>query len=85
MDADALRLAVEQSRFAAVGVAFLAGLLFSVNPVAIAAIPVSLAYVIGIEPISALHRPAQGRKTTEGKALNTTAAVAMAIAPRAKR
>ena len=45
MDADALVLAVQQSQYAAVGVAFLAGLLFSVNPVAIAAIPVSLAYV----------------------------------------
>lgn len=45
MDAEALRLAVEQSRYAAIGVAFMAGLFFSVNPVAIAAIPVSLAYV----------------------------------------
>lgn len=45
MDADSLRIAVEQSQYAAAGVAFLAGLLFSVNPVAIAAIPVSLAYV----------------------------------------
>ena len=45
MDANALTLAVQQSQYAAVGVAFLAGLLFSVNPVAIAAIPVSLAYV----------------------------------------
>ena len=45
MEADALVLAVQQSQYAAVGVAFLAGLLFSVNPVAVAAIPVSLAYV----------------------------------------
>lgn len=45
MDADTLRQAVEQSRYAAVGVGFLAGLFFSLNPVAIAAIPVSLAYV----------------------------------------
>lgn len=45
MDPDALRLAVEQSRYAAVGIGFLAGLFFSINPVAIAAIPVSLAYV----------------------------------------
>lgn len=45
MDTDMLRQTVEQSRYAAVGIAFLAGLLFSVNPVAIAAIPVSLAYV----------------------------------------
>lgn len=45
MDTELLRQTVEQSRYAAVGVAFLAGLFFSVNPVAIAAIPVSLAYV----------------------------------------
>ncbi len=45
MDAETLRQAVEQSRYAAVGVGFLAGLFFSLNPVAIAAIPVSLAYV----------------------------------------
>lgn len=45
MDADLLRQAVEQYRYASVGLAFLAGLFFSVNPVAIAAIPVSLAYV----------------------------------------
>lgn len=45
MDVETLRHAVEQSRYAAVGVGFLAGFFFSVNPVAIAAIPVSLAYV----------------------------------------
>ena len=45
MNLDGLRLAVEQAGFAAAGVSFLAGLLFSFNPVAIAAIPVSLAYV----------------------------------------
>lgn len=45
MDPESLRLAVEQSRYAAAGIGFLAGLLFSINPVAIAAIPVSLAYV----------------------------------------
>lgn len=45
MDAETLRQAVEQSRYAAVGVGFVAGLFFSINPVAIAAIPVSLAYV----------------------------------------
>lgn len=45
MDAETLRHAVEQSRYAAVGVGFLAGLFFSLNPVAVAAIPVSLAYV----------------------------------------
>ena len=45
MDADTLREAVEQSRYAAAGIGFAAGLFFSINPVAIAAIPVSLAYV----------------------------------------
>ena len=45
MDAESLRLAVEQSGYAAVGIGFLAGFFFSLNPVAIAAIPVSLAYV----------------------------------------
>ncbi len=45
MDPDSLRQAVEHAGLAAVGVSFLAGLLFSVNPVAMAAIPVSLAYV----------------------------------------
>lgn len=45
MDADTLRQAVEQSRYASVGLGFLAGLFFSVNPIAMAAIPVSLAYV----------------------------------------
>lgn len=45
MDPDSLRQAVEHAGFAAAGVAFLAGLVFSFNPVAMAAIPVSLAYV----------------------------------------
>lgn len=45
MDAEALRLAVEHAGLAAAGVAFLAGFLFSFNPVALASIPVSLAYV----------------------------------------
>lgn len=45
MDPDALRQAAEQMGFAAVGISFLAGLFFSLNPVAMAAIPVSLAYV----------------------------------------
>ena len=45
MDADALRSAVEHAGFAAAGVGFLAGLMFSFNPVALASIPVSLAYV----------------------------------------
>lgn len=45
MDVDALSLAIESTGYAAVGFAFLVGLLFSFNPVAMAAIPVSLAYV----------------------------------------
>lgn len=45
MDADALRQAVENAGYAAAGIAFLAGLVFSFNPVALASIPVSLAYV----------------------------------------
>lgn len=45
MDVEALRQAVEQSRYAAVGIGMLAGFLFSLNPVAVAAIPVALAYV----------------------------------------
>ena len=45
MDVDSLRLAVENAGLAAAGLAFLAGLVFSVNPVALASIPVSLAYV----------------------------------------
>ena len=42
---DALRQAVEAMGFGAAGVGFLAGLAFSFNPVAVAAIPVALAYV----------------------------------------
>jgi len=45
VDPDALRQAVEHAGFAAAGIGFLAGLAFSFNPVAMAAIPVSLAYV----------------------------------------
>jgi cytochrome c-type biogenesis protein len=45
MDTEALRSAVEHAGFAAAGVGFLAGLAFSFNPVALASIPVSLAYV----------------------------------------
>lgn len=45
MDTDTLRQTVEQAGYASVGLGFLAGFFFSVNPVAIAAIPVSLAYV----------------------------------------
>jgi cytochrome c-type biogenesis protein len=45
MEAEALRQAVENAGYAAAGIAFLAGLVFSFNPVALASIPVSLAYV----------------------------------------
>lgn len=45
MDVEVLRQAVEHASFAAAGIAFLAGLVFSFNPVALASIPVSLAYV----------------------------------------
>ena len=45
MDAESLRLAVEHAGIAAAGIAFLAGLVFSFNPVSLASIPVSLAYV----------------------------------------
>ena len=42
---DALRHAVEAMGYGAAGAGFLAGLAFSFNPVAVAAIPVALAYV----------------------------------------
>jgi cytochrome c-type biogenesis protein len=45
MDIEVLRQTVEQAGFAAAGAGLLAGFLFSLNPVAVAAIPVSLAYV----------------------------------------
>jgi cytochrome c-type biogenesis protein len=45
VDVDSLRLALEHAGIAAVVTSFLAGLVFSFNPVAMAAIPVSLAYV----------------------------------------
>ncbi|MBL6653901.1 MAG: cytochrome C biogenesis protein [Reyranella sp.] len=45
MEPGALQQAVAHADLAAVGVGFLAGLLFSFNPVAMASIPVSLAYV----------------------------------------
>ncbi len=45
MDIDSLRQSIEQAGYASAGIGLLAGLAFSINPVAIAAIPVSLAYV----------------------------------------
>ncbi len=45
MEVEALRQTVEHAGYAATGVAFVAGLVFSINPVSLASIPVSLAYV----------------------------------------
>ena len=45
MDLETLRTTLEQASLASLGVGFAAGFLFSFNPVALAAIPVSLAYV----------------------------------------
>jgi cytochrome c-type biogenesis protein len=45
MDSDMLRQATEHAGLFALGVGFLAGLVFSFNPVGLASIPVSLAYV----------------------------------------
>ena len=45
MDAEALRQVVAQAGIGAIWVGLVTGLIFSINPVALAAIPVSLAYV----------------------------------------
>lgn len=45
MDVESLRAALQQAGPAALGIGLLAGFLFSFNPVALASIPVSLAYV----------------------------------------
>ena len=45
MDLSTLRATLEQASLASLGVGFAAGFIFSFNPVALAAIPVSLAYV----------------------------------------
>ncbi|HUF79967.1 MAG TPA: cytochrome c biogenesis protein CcdA [Burkholderiales bacterium] len=45
MDVEALQKSLEQANLASIGVGFLTGFIFSFNPVALAAIPVSLAYV----------------------------------------
>lgn len=45
MDVDSVRQAAEHASLFALGIAFLAGLIFTFNPVALASIPVALAYV----------------------------------------
>lgn len=45
MDMEALRAGLEQASWTSLGIGFAAGFIFSFNPVALAAIPVSLAYV----------------------------------------
>ena len=45
MDLEALKATLEQANAVSLGIGFMAGFLFSFNPVALAAIPVSLAYV----------------------------------------
>ena len=45
MDLESLRTTLEQASLTSLGVGFAAGFIFSFNPVALAAIPVSLAYV----------------------------------------
>lgn len=45
MELETLRSTLEQASLASLGVGFMAGFIFSFNPVALAAIPVSLAYV----------------------------------------
>jgi len=45
MDIEALRTILQQASLASVGVGFLLGFVFTFNPVALASIPVSLAYV----------------------------------------
>lgn len=45
MDIEALQTGVQQASATAIGISFLTGFFFSFNPVAFAAIPVSLAYV----------------------------------------
>lgn len=45
MNLETLRITLEQASLASLGVGFMTGFIFSFNPVALAAIPVSLAYV----------------------------------------
>jgi len=45
MDIASVRHTLEQANLASIGIGFLLGFLFTFNPVALASIPVSLAYV----------------------------------------
>jgi len=45
VSADTLKMSLQQASFASIGLAFLAGFVFSFNPVSFASIPVVLAYV----------------------------------------
>src|SRR5262245_8896699 len=45
MDPDTLQQAIQHAELGALGVGFLAGFVFTFNPVALASIPVSMAYV----------------------------------------
>ena len=67
LSVDALRTAVEQQGLAAGGIAILTGLVFSFNPVALASIPVSLAYVT------------RARETRQAIAFGTSFVIAMIL------
>jgi cytochrome c-type biogenesis protein len=45
MDIESVRHTLEQANLVSIGVGFLLGFIFTFNPVALASIPVSLAYV----------------------------------------
>src|SRR6516225_8810562 len=67
MDTEALRQAAEHASILALTAGFLAGLVFSFNPVALASIPVSLAYVT------------QGRNAKQSALFGATFTAAMVI------
>ena len=57
MDVEPLRDTLEQASLASLGIGFLLGFVFTFNPVALASIPVSLAYVTKArEPKTAMTR-----------------------------